>query len=249
MGTNKTPIIFHGTDPGKASSLDSTGPQISIKPLYDFAPDSNAKPFVTGRLLKLDSLKCVIDIFDENGVDVVGSGPDEGLTLEIAGVFSKENINHKFQFKDGDYRSGNAIIKEAGLQPGIYKMSITARDLIGNVSSETFTVEIIKTSDLQIANVFNSPNPMKMGSGTRFYFYSTDTYDKSVTATIKIYTLSGKPVKIFKSAVNGIFWDGRDQVGNMLSPDIYLYQITLNSSTSGKTVKSKIGKIIINPPR
>jgi flagellar hook assembly protein FlgD len=94
---------------------------------------------------------------------------------------------------------------------------------------------------------------MRMGRSTRFYFYPSNTAQQynqmNVLAAIKIYTLSGKVVRVFKNARNGEVWDGRDQVGNLLGPDIYLYQVIATSPVIQKTVKSKVKKLIIHPPR
>lgn len=94
---------------------------------------------------------------------------------------------------------------------------------------------------------------MRMGKSTRFYFYPSNTAQQfnqmSVKAAIKIYTLGGRVVRVFKDARNGEVWDGRDQAGNVLSPDIYLYQVVATSPVIQKTVKSKIKKLVIHPPR
>jgi hypothetical protein len=55
-------------------------------------------------VISLLPLKCEIELYDENGIDVTGTGPDEGLTMEIKGTLSRRNINHKFQFRDADFR-------------------------------------------------------------------------------------------------------------------------------------------------
>jgi hypothetical protein len=90
-----------------------------------------------------------------------------------------------------------------------------------------------------------------MGQTTRFYFYpSNTTYEElPVSIYIKVYSLSGRLLRVFTSAHNGLIWDGRDQVGNLLSPNVYLYQISAYNNTYQKNVKSKIKKLVIQPPR
>ena len=75
-----------------------------------------------------------------------------------------------------------------------------------------------------------------------------------VSCSIKIFTLSGKLVKVFPDAINGQPWDLTDQRGNRLPPNVYLYQVTAKMIGGGMTgnekiVKSPIRKLVIHPPR
>lgn len=205
-------------------------------------------------MISLLPLKCEIELYDENGIDVTGTGPDEGLTMEIKGTLSRRNINHKFQFRDVDFRWGTAVVsfEEHSLPIGEHKLDITARDLMGNFSRRSFALVITEEQELILDQVFNYPNPMRMGKSTRFFFFPSNTAQQynqmPVKTAIKIYTLSGKVVRVIKNARNGEVWDGRDQAGNVLSPDVYLYQVVAVSPLTQKTVKSKIKKLLIHPP-
>ena len=90
---------------------------------------------------------------------------------------------------------------------------------------------------------------MKMGGATKFYFNLSKT--SGVTSTIKLYTLSGKLIRVFYGAHSGEVFDGRDQMGNLLGPKTYLYQVIAedNSQSQQKTVKSGIQKLAVHPPR
>ncbi len=241
----KNNIFFIGTDTSMGAN-DTIGPQITMRPIHDHPEMSTEKMSFTGHVMMMDSLKCEIDVYDHSGVDVIGNGPDEGLNMEIEGVLGQHNINHKFRFNQGDYRNGSALLSGYALKPGIYNINLSARDLTGNLSKASFKVEITQPQDFKLDRVFNAPNPFRMGRGTKFYFFPTQTSYKTYVA-IKIYTLSGKPVCVIKNAVNGQFWDGRDQTGTVLSPDIYLYQIVGSAPEQRKQVKSKIMKLVINP--
>jgi hypothetical protein len=56
-------------------------------------------------------------------------------------------------------------------------------------------------------------------------------------------------LRVIKNAKNGEVWDGRDQIGNVLSPDVYLYQIIATSPDLKKSTKSKVKKLVIHPPK
>jgi len=241
----KDSIIVNGTDT-TMSAMDSVGPQITMRPIHDYPEMSTEKMSFDNYVMAMDSLKCEIDVYDPSGIDVIGEGPDEGLNMEIEGVLSQHNINNKFRFNQGDYRNGTALLSGYALRPGIYTVNFSARDLLGNLSKASFRIEITQPQEFKLDRVFNAPNPFRMGKGTKFFFFPTKTSYKTFVA-IKIYTLSGKPVCVIKNAVNGQFWDGRDQAGTLLSPDIYLYQIIGSAPDQKKQVKSKIMKLVINP--
>ena len=223
--------------------------------MYDNEQLSGSNASFTDRIISLLPMKFELDFYDESGIDAGSTGPDEGLTIEMPGNLSKRNINNKFQFKQGDYRRGTASMafEENSLEPGRYTLNVTARDLLGNLSKTSFALEITAQNELKMGHVFNFPNPMKMGKTTRFFFYPSNTaqqyYQTSVMSAIKIYSLSGRVLRVIKNARNGEVWDGRDQAGNVLGPDIYLYQVVATSPVQQKTVKSKIKKLVINPPR
>ena len=269
LGWNDS-IIFNGTDTSGSSIKDSLGPQISIRPVYDTSLLTASSVSFADHIAGSLPLKCEICLNDPSGINVIGTGPDEGLTMDIPGTQARSNINNKFQFAAGDYRKGCAVISfdAHSLKEGTYTLCITAQDLLGNVSKADFGLSITDSNTMSLDHVFNMPNPMRMGGATRFYFSSTATnwyrFPQStqvggltdVRVTIKIYSLRGKLLKVLRNAQNGEAWDGRDQTGYPLPPDVYLYQATadyqLTTTTtrlSPQTAKSNIQKLVIYPPQ
>lgn len=247
-------LLFDGFDTTQEGTQESNGPQITIRPLYDIQEVGAKAPLVKDQIIAALPLEFEINISDPNGIDVVGVGPDEGLSFEIPGVQSRKNINHKFQFSGGDFRKGSANfrLEEKSMQPGKYLMKVTAQDLLGNISQLNANLEIIQENEFKLGHVFNSPNPMKMGDVTRF-FYSQSAVTQTiyvqqerVKVHVYIYSLSGKLLKVLKNIPNGATWDGTDQIGNRLGPNVYLYRI-IAESPSGNKVKSKICKLMIKP--
>jgi hypothetical protein len=88
---------------------------------------------------------------------------------------------------------------------------------------------------------------MKMGKKTAFYFDLTKV--SNVRSTIKLYSMSGRLLRVFYGAHSGEVFDGKDQTGNLLSPKVYLYQLTAEDLDEQKTVKSPIQKLAVYPPR
>ena len=253
-GLGQKSIVFSGTD--TTGSSDTAGPAIAIRQLFDqtgsaILNQTTVNALSAGRLEATLPFSCEIDVFDPSGINVVGTGPDEGITIEIPGVLSKQNINQKFSFLNGDYRKGAATMEftDGMLNSGTYTMTVSAQDLVGNVTRKNFVLDVTQDQTLSMSQVFNYPNPMKMGSATTFYFNLSKT--AGITCTIKLYTLSGKLIRVFYGAYSGEVFDGRDQMGNLLGPKVYLYQVIAedNSQAQPVIVKSGIQKLAVHPPR
>jgi hypothetical protein len=247
----RTGFVFKGSADGVAN--DTTGPAVSIQH-YEMKNDQTA--YSSCKILSLQ-----LTLYDPNGVDLIGTGPDEGLALEIPGLLAKRSISNNFQFKEGDFKSGTAAL-EIPLQmvtDDRYELVVTSRDLMGNLSVTTFPLDLKKNSiseiqqDPDLDHTFNFPNPVSLGSTTRFFFSGSEANQRIIPYhyrfIIKIYTLNGKLIRVYKDARNGELWDCRDQRGTLLSPDTYLYQVQAFSLLKKKTIKGKIEKIVIHPPR
>lgn len=247
----RSDYIFNGS--ADAITNDTTGPAVSVQMYVD-----TSSAYVDSK----DQIMVVqLSIYDPSGVDVMGTDPDDGLTMEIPGVILKRSINSNFQFKEGDFKSGTALVEipVPSLSVQSNTLIITSRDLLGNLSVTKFPVDFtaLKVAGNELSpnldNVFNFPNPVQLGKTTRFFFYRSEVNERYIPANyrfvVKIYTLSGKLVKVFKDASNGVVWDCRDQRGRLLSPDVYLYQIQAYSPQKKKMIKSKIGKLVIHPPK
>jgi hypothetical protein len=249
LGYNKS-LIFDGTKP-QEQSADSLGPRITVRPVYEVTNMASTSASFCDRITSSLPLNCEIELYDPSGINVMGSGPDEGLTVEIPGVLARQNINHKFQFSEGDFKRGNAVLsfEEESIKTGTHELIITSQDLLGYVAKVVVTLEITDENEPRLDHVFNTPNPVRMGQTTRFFFYpSTQQPYLNARFTVKIYSLSGKLLRIFKNARNGEIWNLSDQNEYSLPPNIYLYQVAGYYAT-GKQVKSKIQKLVIHPPR
>jgi hypothetical protein len=255
---NKKDFLFHGFS--TSSVVDTTGPTISVRPVYKSASagadaSTGMGASFTDRITAPLPLTIEIALFDSNGIDIVSTGPDEGLTFEVPGVVARKNINYKFQFSQGDYRRGSAgwSFNEGSMTPGTYAIQVTSQDLLGNASRKSIAIEITAPLELALYHVFNYPNPMRMGDSCRFYFDLSKTVNQSVDdrvkVSIRLFTLSGRLVRVFNDVKRGEVFNGKDNFNNRLSPGVYLYQMIAEDKLQQKVVKSKIEKLAINPPR
>jgi len=252
-------VVFKGTD--IVATTDTMGPAIAIRPVY-YDSRRNARAAFTDRVSLSLPAEVEICLSDPSGIDVVGTAPNEGLTIEIPGVLPRQNINHKFHFNEGDFRSGVAVVNfESGaMRPGDYALDVSAQDLLGKTAVRAFSLRVMAEDAFSLDHVFNYPNPMPVGGATRFYFYASTpsllgTANDGITATVRIYALSGKLLRVLRSQngalQNGVLWDGTDELGNVLGPNIYLYQViadnTLQQQQQPERVKSAIRKLVIKP--
>jgi hypothetical protein len=243
--------VFNGSVSTKIT--DEQGPRIMVKPVYlteNMRAGAGYREKISGQL----PLQLNIELFDQSGIDVVGTGPDEGLTIELEEALERQNINHKFQFHEGDYRRGSATMQlnEGELEPGTYAMQVTAQDLVGNVEKLQMDLTITETNsteDFRFEHVFNYPNPVKMGKTTRFYFHQTGDHQSDLEFTIRIFTLSGKMLRVIRNAVNGQVWDLTDSRGNRLAPNMYLYRVTATAGRGQYSTTTPMEKLVIHPPR
>ncbi len=123
------------------------------------------------------------------------------------------------------------------LKDGEYTLKIMARDANGYLIDssgiyKSFTVQ----KDAKLFYVYNYPNPFS--NETYFTFKLTQIPDE---LKIKVFTVAGRLVKeITKPAselnfdFNRIYWNGRDEDGDLLSNGIYFYKIILKKD--GKTI-------------
>jgi hypothetical protein len=246
-------LIFDGSEAGGIG--DMTGPRISVRPVFtdaNAAHMNQAGLFVRNRVTAQLPLTLEINIESENGVNTIGTGPDEGLTAEISGALSKRSINHLFQFSPGSFRQGIATLTydEKELRSGTHELIISAQDLIGNVSKLSVALDIVDPSELKLDHVINVPNPVRMGRETRFFYHHSDNPGNlDVNVTIRIYSLGGRLLAVIRNPHNGYTWIPKDERGNLLTPNVYLYQVTATSPNIGRTVRSKIKKLVVHPPR
>lgn len=259
----KDDFIFSGSKIGNDS--DTLGPSIKIRPLRVDA-DENAidkwnVPVGVGDTITASlPMKIAIDLWDQSGLQVTGSAPGEGLTLEVEGVLSQVSLGSGFSLdpeSNGTAGTAQYYMDSSGVKPGNYRLIVGAMDINGNISRKEIYLKITDDEEFTLSNVYNFPNPAVSGKSTRFYFDHNrmiEGENENIDATIRIYSLSGKLLKIFRHAENGQQWNLHDQLGHQLSPNVYLYTITatmnMESDYSGKEkeIKSDIKKLVIYPP-
>ena len=110
------------------------------------------------------------------------------------------------------------------LEPGTYRVRLSASDLEGSKSEEEIEFRVHKI--LQLLEAMNYPNPF--GDETVITCELTGAADEM---TVKIYSLSGRLVREFTEPARAGFtmipWDGQDRDGDEVANGVYYCKISV----------------------
>ncbi len=129
------------------------------------------------------------------------------------------------------------------LQDGEYTLQVIGKNTAGNSTEPVIlTKNFIVQNEPHILYVYNYPNPF---SGyTYFTFKLTQIPDE---LKIYIYTIAGRLIKIItknssqlKYDFNTIYWNGRDEDGDLLANGVYLYKIIMKKGNKTDNVIQKL---------
>lgn len=230
-GGYNSDIIVGGVD---TTGLDDTeGPEIEL-----FLNDEN---FVNGGLTNETPL-LIAYLFDESGINTVGTGIGHDITAIIDGETSSPIVLNDYYEADLDtYQSGSVRFQLDGLEAGPHTLTFKAWDVNNNSSEETIEFTVREQSDLMIQNVFNYPNPFT--TKTSFMFEHNQP-TSSLETHIEIYTVTGRLVKTIMEdvkttgfRVDGIQWDGKDEFGDQLAKGVYVYRVRVRN-VDGETAQA-----------
>ena len=163
---------------------------------------------------------------DNNGIDYV----TRPVHLEI----SRDNQQFT-RISETEYRLSNVSgsnqvslnYQSPELEPGTYRVRLSASDLDGHTSEEEIEFRVHKI--LQLLRAMNYPNPF--GKETEITCELTGAADEM---TVKIYSLSGRLVREFtepaRAGFTMISWDGRDRDGDEVANGVYYCKIRVRAA-------------------
>ena len=98
------------------------------------------------------------------------------------------------------------------------------------------------SNEAKLLYVYNYPNPTR--GETQFTFKLTQIPEE---VRIKIFTIAGRLVKEIKLTsadlnydFNKIYWDGRDEDGDVLANGVYLYKVIMKAGDKTEDVTQKL---------
>jgi hypothetical protein len=212
---------------------DTTGPSVNL-----FLDSRN---FRNGDLVNQNP-KLIADFFDPFGMNLTGT-----IGHKIEATLNGDNQNKidltSFYNSTNGYQYGSVEYQLQNLQTGQNTLSIKAYDTYNNYTVTDISFNVQSSSVLTLENVYNYPNPMR--NNTAFVF--NHNFDKSLNASIKIYTVSGRLIKeLNKTGITDKFvsidWDGRDNDGDAIANGTYIYKLTIKSD-DGTFTQSNVNKL------
>jgi len=160
-------------------------------------------------------------------------------------------LNDFYESNLDDYTKGIVRFPLNNIAVGTHQVKVKAWDVFNN-SSEGFTEFVVDNSaEAALERVLNYPNPFT--TNTEFQFVHNLGSGQLIDVQVRIFTVSGRLVKTIDTQalsegnmVSGIGWDGRDDFGGQLARGVYVYKVSiLSTSTNGKTTDSDFEKLVI----
>ena len=181
------------------------------------------------------------NIYDENGINTVGTGIGHDLLMIIDNDPKQTYIlNDYFSASNNSYQQGQISYKMPEQSEGQHSLTFRAWDLYNNSSIASLNYQIVKGMDPQIHKVVTYPNPVESSEDLTIQI-EYDQPDEVIQTTIYLYDISGKLVlKHEQKGTQGIRWN----MSNLnVGAGIYVYQVNIKTQTSNYV--SKAGKIIV----
>ncbi|MDR1865719.1 MAG: type IX secretion system sortase PorU [Bacteroidales bacterium] len=179
---------------------------------------------------------------DENGINTaegIGHGVTATLNSAPTDVY---RLNDCYEAEPDNYRKGRVTYRFSGLSAGDYELTLSAWDVANNPSQAVMHFRVAQSDVLQIAGLYNYPNPFS--DRTRIYF-EYNLPNEPVEVEVQIFDLSGRLLHLIRQTLisegytSGEFhWDGRDAGGNLLHNGIYPYRVILRSRRGAEAVQT-----------
>ncbi len=228
----------------KIGGINTAAPADDLPPRIEAF--MNDESFVSGGITN-ESPFLLLKLSDDNGINTA-SGIGHDITAILDGDESNPQIlNDYYETEPDDFTQGKVKYQYKDLESGLHTLTIKAWDVYNNsVSTEIQFVVVKEADELIVERVLNYPNPFI--DYTEFWFSHNSSSELDVM--VQIYTVTGKLIKTLKgnsstgnkggnaSLFRGLPWNGKDDFGDKIGKGVYVYKLTVkSSSTNKKTVK------------
>ncbi len=224
-------FVIGGSSPQAALLNDTTGPDLRIymdNPAFTDGSRTSEYPHFFA------------DIYDENGINAVGSGIGHDLMLVLDNDNALTyNLNDYFS-THGDYRQGQVSYAFSELKEGPHNLLFRAWDLLNNSSTASLRFTVVKGLQTQLFSVTAYPNPCPAGMPIHIRI-AADRPDELLQTTLSIYDLSGE--QVYHTSFNGERTISLTPSQTNMHPGIYIYRIQCQTATSSSSVA--VGKLIV----
>ena len=239
--------------------LDKTGYNTDIKiggidlnAVADTTPPKvrlymNDESFVNGGITN-ESPFFLAFLEDEHGINTAS-----GIGHDIVAILDGDEtnpyiLNDYYETELDDYTKGKIRFPFRNLALGLHTITFKAWDVYNNFISAEIQFVVVSGDSITLSNVLNYPNPFV--NYTQFWFSHNKPYEP-LDVQVQIFTITGKVVKTINQSVSTdgflsreISWDGKDDFGDKIGKGVYVYKLTVKSSSTGEK-SEKIEKLVI----
>jgi len=207
----------------------------------------NDESFVSGGLTNASPILLAY-LEDAHGINTAS-----GIGHDIIGILDGDEtneylMNDYYQTNTDDYKKGTLRFPFAGLAKGMHTLTFKAWDVYNNLVTAEIQFVVSGDDALTLEKVLNYPNPFV--SYTEFWFNHNRPFEP-LDVQVQIFTVTGKIVKTINQTVTtdgflsrDIKWDGRDDFGDKIGKGVYIYKLTVKSSTTNKKAE-KFEKLVL----
>jgi hypothetical protein len=155
---------------------------------------------------------------------------------------------HDIDYKIIPYPNSQMTIKFTPiLQDGTDTLDILGKNDSGYLDTVSHVYIFNTFSQPDLLNVFNYPNPFRNDTYFTFELHGAQSPDEF---KINIFTVAGRLIRAItlpssglRIGFNKIYWDGRDEDGNVVANGVYFYKIVCKNNGVLKTIIQKLAKI------
>ncbi|MGB0895933.1 MAG: type IX secretion system sortase PorU [Flavobacteriaceae bacterium] len=234
----------------KIGGVNTSAPADDLPPQIEAF--MNDESFVSGGTTN-ESPFLLLKLSDDNGINTA-SGIGHDITAILDGDESNPQVlNDYYETEPDDFTKGKVKYQYNDLESGLHTLTIKAWDVYNNsITTEIQFVVVNENDKLVVERVLNYPNPFI--DYTEFWFNHNSTSELDVM--VQIYTVTGKLVKTLQgnsstgnkggnaSLFRGLPWNGRDDFGDKIGKGVYVYKLTVRSTSTNKKVV-KFEKLVI----
>lgn len=230
-------IRVGGVNPN--AEADTTPPTVT---LY-----MNDESFVSGGITN-DAPILLAYLADAHGINT-----SSGIGHDIIGILDGNEtspflMNDYYEADANDHTRGKVHYPFVNLSKGIHTLTFKAWDVYNNLVTTEIQFVVTGSDELQLEKVLNYPNPFV--SYTEFWFNHNRPFEP-LDVQVQIFTVTGKIVRTLNQQVTtdgflsrDVKWDGRDDFGDKIGKGVYIYKLTVRSSSTNKKAE-KFEKLVL----
>jgi hypothetical protein len=221
------------------AEADTTPPRVR---LY-----MNEESFVSGGITN-ESPIFLAFMEDEHGMNTASGIGHDMIAILDGDETNPYILNDYYETELDNYQKGKLRFPFANLSVGLHTLTFKAWDVYNNLITAEIQFMVVGDDEMRLEKVLNYPNPFV--SYTEFWFTHNRPFEP-LDVQVQIFTVTGKVVKTINQQITtdgflsrDIKWDGKDDFGDRIGKGVYVYKVTVRSSTTNKRAE-KYEKLVL----